>query len=324
MGNEVLEVTTKIGCSNMCEYCPQTTLIKRYRDRSDKFGKQENKSRKRDKLMSLETFVKCISTIPLNVDIHFTGYVEPFLNPDTIYMIIHAAKKGHRIMVNTTLVGLKPSHWDVLHKSFAPFKLNDSDEQYMQPAIFKGIHIHLPSASYSENIGVQIPFKYIASGQKALSKKYESILRHVMTKHIHGTYYHCHGDLHPQLESAKDIVKALTGEEIIVREINSRAMNLLLTKKEKVPEEINIRGKCPRVYQNVLLPDGTLALCCQDYGLDQIMGNLKEQTWTEYRNSDLFKKIAVNGADICDYCEEEISYVDKSKWSEWRRPTMVK
>ena len=26
----ILEITTKIGCSNMCEYCPQTKLIKNF------------------------------------------------------------------------------------------------------------------------------------------------------------------------------------------------------------------------------------------------------------------------------------------------------
>ena len=34
MGNEyqkILEITTRIGCSNMCEYCPQVTLIGEYR-----------------------------------------------------------------------------------------------------------------------------------------------------------------------------------------------------------------------------------------------------------------------------------------------------
>ena len=60
-------------------------------------------------------------------------------------------------------------------------------------------------------------------------------------------------------------------------------MNILLEKKGKVPDEINIRGNCSRVYQNVLLPDGSLSLCCQDYGLDEIMGNLLENTWEEYQ-----------------------------------------
>ena len=26
----ILEITTKIGCINMCEYCPQTKLVRRY------------------------------------------------------------------------------------------------------------------------------------------------------------------------------------------------------------------------------------------------------------------------------------------------------
>ena len=26
----ILEITTKIGCSNVCEYCPQTKLIRNY------------------------------------------------------------------------------------------------------------------------------------------------------------------------------------------------------------------------------------------------------------------------------------------------------
>ena len=34
-----IEITTKVGCSNVCEYCPQSTLIKRYRER---IGKDED------------------------------------------------------------------------------------------------------------------------------------------------------------------------------------------------------------------------------------------------------------------------------------------
>ena len=50
-----IEVTTKVGCSNVCEYCPQSTLIKRYRER---IGKDV------DTMMSLDTFknvlVQCL------------------------------------------------------------------------------------------------------------------------------------------------------------------------------------------------------------------------------------------------------------------------
>ena len=62
-----IEITPRIGCSNVCEYCPQSTLIKRYRERigADK-----------DTIMTLETFKKCLSTIPLHVGLNLTGYVK--------------------------------------------------------------------------------------------------------------------------------------------------------------------------------------------------------------------------------------------------------
>ena len=78
--------------------------------------------------------------------------------------------------------------------------------------------------------------------------------------------------------------------------------------KEKVPPHINIRGKCSRVYQPVLIPDGRLALCCTDYGLDHVIGDLSKQTWHEYRNSLAFKSLISDGADLCDYCDFGILY----------------
>ena len=98
-----IEITPRVGCSNVCEYCPQSTLIKRYRERigSDK-----------DTMMSLETFKKCISTIPKDIGLNFTGYVEPFLNPDCTDMIIHSFKKGHELLLNTTLMGMTIDDWD--------------------------------------------------------------------------------------------------------------------------------------------------------------------------------------------------------------------
>ena len=47
-----IEITTKIGCSCMCEYCPQTMLIKEYRG--------DKKEKKKDTMMSFDVFKKCI------------------------------------------------------------------------------------------------------------------------------------------------------------------------------------------------------------------------------------------------------------------------
>jgi len=294
-----IEVTTKIGCSNVCEYCPQSTLIKRYRER---IGNDK------DTMMSLETFKKSISTMPTEIGLNFTGYVEPFLNPECTDMLIHAFDKGHELLLNTTLVGMTIEHWDRLRSHGVVFQ--------------HGVHVHLPSASYFEMIGAKVPQKYYTGDDGKqyleLDDNYYEMLNHVVNNQMpYWTKFHCHGDLHPLLSDLKRYV------ELDVRNINSRAMNILLEKKEKVSDEINIRGKCPRAYQNVLLPDGSLGLCCQDYGLDDIMGNLVDNTWDEFVNSERVQDVRTNGADLCDYCEEGIDYVG-DKENQWRRPQQIK
>jgi len=185
-----------------------------------------------------------------------------------------------------------------------------------------GVHIHLPSASYFEMIGAKVPTKYYTEedGKQylELDDDYYEVLNHVVNFPMQRwTKYHCHGDLHPLLKDLENYF------EIDVRTLNSRAMNILLEKTEKVPDEINIRGKCPRIYQNVLLPDGSLGLCCQDYGLDDIVGNLVDNTWEEFENSEHVKDIRKNGSDLCDYCEEGIDYVG-DKENQWRKPQQIK
>ena len=294
-----IEVTTKIGCSNVCEYCPQSTLIKRYRERI---------GHDKDTMMSLETFKKSISTMPTEIGLNFTGYVEPFLNPECTDMLIHAFDKGHELLLNTTLVGMTIEDWDRLRSHGVVFQ--------------HGVHVHLPSASYFEMIGAKVPQKYYTGDDGKqyleLDDNYYEMLNHVVNNQMpYWTKFHCHGDLHPLLNDLKRYV------ELDVRNINSRAMNILLEKKEKVSDEINIRGKCPRAYQNVLLPDGSLGLCCQDYGLDDIVGNLMDNTWEEFENSKRAMDVRANGADLCDYCEEGIDYVG-DKENQWRKPQLIK
>ena len=63
--NTPLEITTKIGCRNMCEYCPQTKLIKRYQERNLKF--QQSGGLKKDRMMSFDTFSQVLICILLDM-----------------------------------------------------------------------------------------------------------------------------------------------------------------------------------------------------------------------------------------------------------------
>lgn len=95
-----LEITTTVPCTNMCSYCPQAILMKKYG--------------KKDQHMSMETFITCVSKVPKNIDITFAGYAESFLNPLAVDMIKWAYDNRYKININTTLVGLTHAQLDIL------------------------------------------------------------------------------------------------------------------------------------------------------------------------------------------------------------------
>lgn len=56
---------------------------------------------------------------------------------------------------------------------------------------------------------------------------------------------------------------------------------------------------------NVLLPDGTVLMCCMDYGMTGVFGNLFEQSYDEVINSDTAKLMRMKldgGESICRHC----------------------
>lgn len=100
---EYLEVTTHVGCFINCKkYCPQETLVKAY----------GNEVRN----LSLASFRIMLTTVPTEVVIVFSGFCEPFLNPECIDLMEYAHQRGHRLMLNTTLVGLTLPDIDRLKK----------------------------------------------------------------------------------------------------------------------------------------------------------------------------------------------------------------
>ena len=56
---------------------------------------------------------------------------------------------------------------------------------------------------------------------------------------------------------------------------------------------------------NVLLPDGTVIMCCMDYGMTGVFGNLLEQSYDEVLNSENARKMRETlrqGESICRHC----------------------
>lgn len=95
-----LEFTTIIGngnggpCYVNCKrYCPQEIIV-------------EMLGGVTPKILPLDDFKNLLSTISKDVGIIFGGVSEPFQNPGTADMILHAHKEGHRIICFSTLTGL--------------------------------------------------------------------------------------------------------------------------------------------------------------------------------------------------------------------------
>jgi len=87
---DCLEVTTNIGCPVDCHsYCPQDILLRRYEG---------------TRLLSLDMFKKCLKSVPKSVEVIFSGFSEPFGNPEAIDMLEYAAR-DHRISLFSTLMG---------------------------------------------------------------------------------------------------------------------------------------------------------------------------------------------------------------------------
>ena len=60
---------------------------------------------------------------------------------------------------------------------------------------------------------------------------------------------------------------------------------------------------------NVLLPDGTVIMCCMDYGMTGVFGNLFEQSYEEILSSDAAQRMRATldgGMSICRNCANAI------------------
>jgi uncharacterized Fe-S cluster-containing radical SAM superfamily protein len=90
----MLEITTAIGCPNMCKFCPQDAFLKSYHG---------------ERRLSYGDFERVIKKLPKDVLVRFSGFTEPFMNADTVKMIKLAAEGGFRVDLFTTLVGLEES-----------------------------------------------------------------------------------------------------------------------------------------------------------------------------------------------------------------------
>jgi len=256
-----IQVTTVVGCKNACTYCPQATFIQAYNRVSEEFR------------MRFDTFKKCLDKIPLDVGIWFAGMAEPWLNQDCTEMLLYAHKKGHKISVFTTLIGMELS-----------------DIELLEPIPFDFFRIHLPSSQGFEKINV--------------GKKYLELLSKISRSNINATY-HYHGErvnfkIQPFIEKSGIIIQR--------EPLKRRSGNIKLTDSTNFPKRRSVIGCLRGLRNNVLLPNGDVILCSNDYGMKHILGNIISSDYNSLFSGKKFASIKRGLEDgsldtLCRYCD---------------------
>ncbi len=269
-----MEFTTSIpkkGCVVDCVYCPQRILEKSYVDE--------------ERYLTLDNFKRAVDKLPQNVRVTFAGFTEPWLNKDCTDMLLYAHEKGHPIAVFTTGIGMKVE--DVYRIKNIPYDLGPNGR----------FVLHLPDNE--------------RRAKHPITKNYIEVIEAFKEVHheIQGFYTMAMGTVHND-------VKHLF-PEAVVPAFWSRAGNLVGEAMLK-PELLNLQqeyksiyhGEEPRtcgcdehLYHNIMLPNGDVSLCCMDYSLKFIIGNLFEQSY-----EDIAPK-PQSCFDMCRFCENGVKPV---------------
>mgnify|MGYP001474531428 CR=1 FL=1 len=269
--NPVLEVTTTIGCPVACVYCPQKALRNTYAHRSGA-----------SKSMSLVDFEVYLSSVPTSVDVHFSGYSEPWSNADCTEMIRHSVGKGHRTAIFTTLA-----------------LTTIADLMQLNEWQLKRFVVHLP------DMDGLMPIKNI--------KKYTEKLAALASLSRIPAEFMAIGRVHPEcaaiVESIREDRTCLTRVDNLSPEQLDRArQSHVVSRSNLVRHHGPIACMKNRTYQNVLLPDGTVTLCCMDYSMSEVIGNLRSVSYTSLHDNAQFRSVrdamlSNDGDVICRKCE---------------------
>lgn len=221
------------------------------------YGKNKNRKSK----LSFEDFKTVLNKVRPGASISFCGMSEPFHNEECADMLVYAYERGYKISLLTTLVGMTIDDFNKIKNiKFDSFVLHIPDEEKHSKFIIDDEYLNLLS---------------------------------LVNEYINIDYYSCHGSVSSFVQ---DIIDSKKYAGIA---LGDRAGNLDIDQHR----DIDIEGKIVCYHGSeaqvggwtpVMFPDGSLVLCCQDYGMKHVLGNLITQSWPEICEGEEYKKF-VNG-----------------------------
>lgn len=264
-----LEITAKIGCKIQCKYCPQNVLYSSYFEGNPY----------RCKEMSMDDYKKCLCHMPKETVITFAGFVEPFLHPYGVEMIKYAYEEGHPVELYTTFVGLTKNQFDMI-----------------KHIPFREVVLHTPDKKQYATIPV--------------TEEYSKILDEALDlKKANGNPFIDSANC--QSEPSEEFLRIARGrigvESALIDRAGTLGDNDLKHSNYKYGSLVCNRS-CKQNHW-VLLPDGTVVLCCMDFGLKHQLGNLIDSDYQEIINGNAYRTLRLQmsnpfkGVDIlCRKC----------------------
>ncbi len=270
--SKVLEISTVMGCSVNCHYCPQDVMLKEYY--------KNNKNRQR--VMTIENFKMILENTPDDCIIDFSGMTEPFDNPNCLDMIKMACKAGRKVYIFTTLARVDEE---------------TVDELVTLPIYYLTLHVadkkqyaFIPTTEvYYRNVEKIVnakkadgsPFVDFVNAQTDPDERVAEIVR--------GKY---------------EVMRSVQNRAGNVKDNTAQHRDSIIASGEKI--------KCcfcgDELSNNVVLPDGTLLICNMDYGMKHVLGNLYKEDYDTIRSKGELRRVIkeLNGGDdqniLCRSC----------------------
>ncbi len=248
----IIEVTVQMGCSVNCRYCPQETLLHSY-------YKQDTR---RQSKMSFGEYKVYLDMLPYNCILDFSGFAEPFLNSEAIEMMEYADEQNREMTLFTTLQGLDMGGLKrIINLQFSYVVLHVAD--------IDGFSRIPVTAEYLEMLD------YIIQMKKKDGRPFVD-------------------SANCQSQPSREVLAVTNGKLRIYCEMQDRAGNL-----ENDDHSLSFGNQSGELYCDravntdhfVLLPDGTVVLCCNDYGMQHVLGNLKNQSYEDIIHGEPFLNV---------------------------------
>lgn len=267
-----LEITTNIakkGCVVDCVYCPQRILEKSYVDEK--------------RFLTLDDFKRALESVPTEIRITFAGFTEPWLNKYATDMALYAHRRGHPVSAFTTAVGMKPD--DVYRLTEIPFAGQPNGD----------FCLHLPDRQRLAKHPINDNYIQVIKAFHEQQHNITNFTTMCMSDHVHEAVAEWFP--HAHVPEFYNRAGNLLGEAMLKPELDE-VKHIVRSAPEK---NHDTTCGCPEeLYHNVMLPNGDVSLCCMDYSIENILGNLFTQ-----RYNDIMPAMKTC-FDICRKCENGV------------------